>query len=132
MKLKSLFSLKAFLAAATLCASLTTQASGYLTDGPSTNAANPGVKIKRFFAHNAGGLTLIVETTKMKNPDNCNTVQRVHLKGDREGHDQMVAAALAAFASGKSIGMYSPGCEIIPFWGSGITTPIVHDLWIFN
>lgn len=103
-----------------------TFASGYLT--PFTNT---GVKISHFFTHSNGGVTLLLSGT-ITNPDGCQVTSRVHLKGDLEGHKTMTSAALAAFASGKNIGLWSSGCENIPFWGGGIQTPIIANLWIVN
>lgn len=101
-------------------------AAGYLTP-----LSGNGVTINRYFTHSGGGVTLIISGT-INNPDNCQVTDRVHLKGNLNGHNNMVSAALAAFASGKQVGLWSRGCESIPFWGGGIQTPIVENLWVIK
>ncbi len=99
-------------------------ASGYLTPKDMT-----GVTINKITMHGNGGATLWV--SGLLNPDECGDVTLAHLKGDLTGHDNMVATALTAYASGKKIGLWSAtGCEIIPFWGGSVTRPIIHTLWI--
>ncbi|AQW61489.1 MULTISPECIES: hypothetical protein [Vibrio] len=91
-----------------------------------------GVEITRIHNHANGGLTLYISGS-IVNLDNCTVTSRVHLKGDLKGHDNMVSAALMAFATGKRIGLHASGCEIIPFWGtSGGLTPVISDLWVLN
>jgi hypothetical protein len=97
-------------------------ASGYLT------TLDQGVSVTRYLMHSGGGMTIWV--TGISNPDGCGGVDRVHLKGNLLGHDKMVAAVLAASASGKRVGFWSSGCELIPFWGGTQTVPIVADLWV--
>ena len=87
-----------------------------------------GVKINKITMHGNGGATLWV--SGLSNPDNCGDVKLAHLKGDLPGHSNMVSTALTAYASGKKIGLWSTGCEIIPFWGGTVTRPIIHTLWI--
>jgi hypothetical protein len=99
-------------------------ASGYLT------ALDQGVSVTRYLMHSGGGMTIWV--SGIANPDGCGATDRVHLKGDLPGHDKMVAAVLAASASGKRVGFWSTGCEIIPFWGGTQTVPIVADLWVVD
>lgn len=105
-----------------LCASFAVHASGYLT--PLGN----GVPVTRYLMHPTGAMTLWV--SGISNPDGCGGTDRVHLKGDLPGHDKMVAAVLAASASGRRIGFWSRECEIIPFWGGTQTVPIVEYLWV--
>ncbi len=90
----------------------------------------PGVEITRYFTHSGGGVTLYISGS-VQNLDKCAVTDRVHLKGDLPGHKAMVSAALAAFVSGKKIGMHASGCEQIPFWGGGTMTPIINNLWVF-
>lgn len=106
--------------------SVNVNASGYLT-----SLGGPGVKITSYFTHSGGGVTLKISGS-VSNPDGCEATDRVHLKGDLAGHNNMVAAALAAFASGKSVGLWSTGCETIPFWGGTSRVPIVANLWVFE
>jgi len=75
-----------------------------------------------------GELTLWV--TGISNSDGCTGTNLVHLAGDLAGHKNMVAAVMTAYASGKKVGLWSTGCVQIPFWGGGVTYPIVHDLWV--
>jgi hypothetical protein len=67
-------------------------ASGYLT------ALDQGVSVTRYLMHSGGGMTIWV--SGISNPDGCGGSDRVHLKGNLPGHDKMVAAVLAASASG--------------------------------
>jgi hypothetical protein len=97
-------------------------ASGYLTE------LGQGVSVNRYLIHSGGGMTIWV--SGISNPDGCGGSDRVHLKGDLPGHDKMVAAVLAASTSGKKVGFWSSGCEVIPFWGGSQTIPIVSDLWV--
>lgn len=107
--------------------SISTHASGYLSP-----LASNGVSISSYFVHSSGAVTLMLNSVTPSNPDSCAVTTRVHLKGNLDGHQNMVAAALAAFASGKKVGLYSSGCESIPFWGGNIQTPIISNLWVFN
>jgi len=100
---------------------------GYLT-----KLIGPGVSINKYFVHNGGGVSLILNENFPLNPDDCGDTKHVFIKGDRAGHKAMISAALAAFASGKKIGLHSYGCEIIPFWGGTVTRPIVSELWVFE
>jgi len=92
----------------------------------------PGVTITRFFTHSGGGVTLYISGS-VQNLDGCPVTNRVHLKGNLEGHKNMVSAALMAYASGKKIGLHAQGCELIPFWGTsgGGAVPIINNLWVF-
>lgn len=83
-----------------------------------TNYHSVGVEITRIHNHYNGAVTLII-SGDVDNLDQCAVTTRVHLKGDLEGHNQMVASAMLAFAAGKNIGLHASGCEIIPFWGNG-------------
>ncbi len=95
-------------------------ASGYLTP------LGSGVTIQKFLMHGNGGMTLWV--SGVTNPDNCGDTGLVHLKGDLPGHRNMVSAAMTAYAAGKKIGLWSAGCEFIPFWGGSTTRPIISTL----
>ena len=110
-----------------LALSSTTFAYGYLT-----GIAGGGVTIDRYFVHNGGGVSLILNEDLPFNPDGCGKANHVFIKGDKPGHELMVSAALAAFASGKKIGLHGYGCEIIPFWGGSVTRPTVSELWVFD
>jgi len=97
-----------------------------------TPLGGPSVKITRFFTHSGGGVTLYISGS-VQNLDGCPVTDRVHLKGDLKGHQNMVSAALMAYASGKEIGLHAQGCELIPFWGTsgGGAVPIINNLWVF-
>ncbi|WP_145985468.1 hypothetical protein [Marilutibacter maris] len=111
------------LACALLAFASVSSASGYLTP------LNDGVVVKRYLMHGGGGMTVWVSGTD--NPDDCARTDIVHLKGDLPGHDRMVAAVLAASTSGRKVGFYGSGCEIIPFWGdAGGSVAIVINLWV--
>jgi hypothetical protein len=97
-------------------------AAGYLTP------YGTGVVIQKMTMHGNNGVTLWV--AGITNPDSCGDSGLVHLKGDLPGHNLMVSAAMAAYHSGKKVGLWSTGCEIIPFWGGTVTRPIIHTLWI--
>jgi hypothetical protein len=99
-----------------------TLAAGYLTPN------GTGVTINKMTMHANGGVTLWV--SGVTNADNCGDSTLVHLKGDLPGHNHMVSAAMAAYLSGKKVGLWSTGCDIIPFWGGTTTRPIIHTLWI--
>lgn len=107
-----------------LALSSAVHASGFLTN------LGTGVSVTKYLMHSAGGMTLWV--SGISNPDGCSGADRVHLKGDLPGHDKMVAAVLAASASGRKVGFWSTGCAIIPFWGGTQTVPIVSDLWVVD
>ncbi len=101
-------------------------ASGYLTSLQTSD-----VKTTKIFTHEDGGVTLFLSGSLI-NPDNCDTTERVHFKADLPGRHNLTSAAMAAFLTGKRIGLWSSGCEEIPFWGQGIQTPIITNLWVFN
>ena len=97
-----------------------------------TNYNSAGVEITRIHNHSNGDVTLIISGT-VDNLDECAVTSRVHLKSNLVGHNQMVASSMMAFASGKKIGLYASGCEIIPFWGSsGGLTPVITNLWVLK
>lgn len=106
------------------CTVQTVQSSGYLTP------LGQGITISKYFIHSGGGMTLWV--SGISNPDNCGSANKVHLKGDLSGHDKMVAAVMAAYASGMKVGLWSSGCSSLPFWGGTVTYPIVSNLWVTN
>ena len=99
-------------------------AAGYLTD-----LNMPEVTITKVFSHQNGAVTLFVSGIPA-NPDSCNDITHVHIKADNLGLKNIAASALTAFAAGKKVGLYTSGCEIIPFWGGTNTRPIITDLWI--
>ena len=99
-------------------------AAGYMTD-----LGAPEATITQVFTHSGGGVTLFISGAP-ENPDTCDSPGLVHLKGDLPGHNQMVSAALTAFAAGKKVGLYTVGCEIIPFWGGTQDHPIISNLWV--
>lgn len=123
--MKSIF--KALISSCLFFCVTNSYASGYLT-----SLSGSGATISTYFTHSSGAVTLILESNTSKNPDSCAVTNRVHLKGDLDGHKNMVAAALTAFASGKTVGFHSSGCEDIPFWGGNILTPVINNLWVFN
>jgi len=96
-----------------------------------TSLSPPGVKITQYFTHSGGGVTLYISGS-VQNLDGCMVTNRVHLKGNLAGHQSMVSAALAAFSSGKYIGLHASGCETIPFWGGTQTVAIINNLWVFE
>jgi hypothetical protein len=96
-----------------------------------TNYLSEGVEITRVHNHSNGSVTLII-SGDVDNLDQCAVTTR-HLKGDLDGHKQMVASVMLAFAAGKKIGLHASGCEIIPFWGaSGGLTPVINNLWLLK
>ena len=95
---------------------------GYLTP------YGTGVTIEKYTMHSNGGMTLWV--SGLDNPDNCGDTSLVHLRGTLSGHKLMASAVMAAYASGKKIGLWSTGCATIPFWGGTTTRPIIHTLWV--
>ncbi|MCL1126201.1 hypothetical protein [Shewanella surugensis] len=99
-------------------------AAGYLT-----SLGNPEATITSVFTHAEGHVTLIVSGVTL-NPDECGDLGRVHIQADLPGHKNLVSAALTAFASGKKVGFYTTGCEVIPFWGGTSTRPVINSLWI--
>ncbi len=115
---------------ALILASINANAGGYLT---STVDSLTGVTIDNYFVHSGGEVTLFI-SGGATNPDTatCDSIGKVHLKGDLPGHNNMVAAALAAFASGKKIGMYASKCTTITFWGGTVRYPIISNLWVFK
>jgi hypothetical protein len=106
------------------------RASGYLT------TLRTGIEVTDYMVNNntgsgtSGGLTIWV--SGISNPDGCTGTDKVHIKNSAPGYKEMVAAVLSAVALGKKIGFHSSGCEILPFWGGGVTYPMVSDIWIVN
>ncbi len=98
-------------------------ASGYLTN------LGQGVDILKVHAHQNGAITLWVHSSDISNPDNCGRTDKVHIKAEG-GYQTLVSVVMTAYASKKKIGLWSPGCEIIPFWGGTKTFPIANNLWI--
>ena len=66
----------------------------------------------------------------LDNPDGCGDTTLVHIKSTLDGYKEMAASAMMAYASGQKIGLWSTGCETLPFWGGTVTRPIIHTLWI--
>ena len=96
-----------------------------------TSIGGPGVTINRYFVHNGGGLSLLLNEN-IPRPSNCTVTNHVYIKPETPGFKIMASAALAAFAAGKKIGLHGDGCELLPFWGGTQTRPIVTDLWVFQ
>lgn len=87
-----------------------------------------GITVQKYHMHGGGGMTLWV--SGINNPDNCTGTDKVHIRGNLTGYNQMAAAVMAAYISGKKIGLWSTGCSVIPFWGGATTYPIINDLWV--
>jgi len=98
--------------------------SGYLTN------LGQGVTVQKVHAHGSGGITLWVDATKLKNPDQCDRMDKVHIRSSLNGYNAMVTAVMTAYSTNKKIGMWSTGCSVIPFWGGTKTAPILRDVWI--
>jgi len=112
-----------FAFAALIFSSANSFASGYLTP------YGTGVPVEKIHFHSNGAITLWV--SNLNNPDACDSVSLVHIKATHPAIDKMTSAALAAYLSGKKIGLWTNyPCEVIPFWGNGVTRPIISDLWI--
>ncbi len=92
-----------------------------------TSLGGPGVTINRYFVHNGGGISLLLNEN-VPITSQCDKKSHVYIKKEIPGYEAMVAAALAAFAAGKEIGLHGDGCDTIPFWGGSNTVPIVSDL----
>ncbi|TQV86923.1 hypothetical protein [Aliikangiella coralliicola] len=92
---------------------------------------NAGVTITRIHVHSGGGITLHISGA-VKNLDGCAVTDKVHLKGNLAGHQNMLSHAMMAFTTGKKVGLHASGCEVIPFWGGGLMTPIIDNLWVFK
>jgi len=97
--------------------------SGYLTP------LGTGIEVQKIHAHSNGSITLWVLSSSIANPDNCGRTDKVHIKAVGE-YKTLVSMVLTAYASGKKIGLWSNGCEIIPFWGGSLTFPVVNNIWI--
>lgn len=112
----------------TLITGLSNSAHAY---GYLTNLNGPGVTIETYFLHKNGGLSPILAENHL-NSDECMSSNHVYLKANHPNYKNIVAAALAAFASGKEIGIHGDGCEVIPFWGGTTTRATISDLWVFQ
>ncbi len=99
--------------------------SGYVA--PFDNEAT----IDKVVMHDNGGVTLWI-TAMPKNPDSCTNSTLAYIKTDLTGRNNMVSAALMAFAAKKKVGLWSSGCEILPFWGGTLTSPIINTLWVVD
>lgn len=99
-------------------------ASGYLIN------LGDGVTINKIHAHNGGGVTLWVDGSKLSNPDGCQNMNKVHLPSSTAGIAAQTSIVLSAYMAGKKIGMWSTGCNVIPFWGGTTRYPIVTEVWI--
>lgn len=95
--------------------------SGYLTK------LDTGVAVDKYLIHGNGGMILWV--SGIDNLDSCGDTRLVHLKGDLEGHQAMVAVVMVAYASGKKVGLWSEGCSRIPFRGDLL---LVRSLYIIG
>lgn len=100
------------------------QGSGYLTP------YSEGISVTRYHMHGGGGMTVIV--SGISNPDGCGGTTLVHIPSTLSGYKEMVAAVMTAIATGKKIGLWSTGCSLLPFWGGGITYPVVNDVWVMD
>ena len=96
---------------------------GYLTP------LGTGIEIYKIHGHPDGAITLWIVSSSISNPDNCGRTDLVHIKA-AGGHETQVSMVLTAYASGKKIGLWSTGCEYIPFWGGPNTVPVVNNIWI--
>lgn len=107
-----------------LFASISVNASGYLVP------LGQGVTIQKIHAHNNGGITLWVDASGLTNVDTCDNMSKVHIKSDISGYETIVSLVLAAYMSNQKVGLHSPGCETIPFWGGTTKYPIASNVWI--
>jgi hypothetical protein len=99
------------------------------------NSMGAGVTPTGYMMNNLGGNNnygLTIFLSGILNPDSCNATDKVHIRSTAVGYKEMVAAVMAAKASGNKIGFYSSGCQTIPFWGGSTTYPIVTDLWVVD
>lgn len=96
---------------------------GYLTP------LGTGIDIHKVHAHPDGAITLWIEQSSISNPDGCGRTGLVHIKA-AGGYETLVSMVLTAYTSGKKIGLWSTGCEFIPFWGGPHTYPVVNNIWI--
>lgn len=106
-----------------------TYASGYLTP------MGQGVVLSSYVINNSvppglsTGMTLVVSGA-IANPDACGATDKIHIPGTVPNYSALVAAVMAASAAGQSIGFWSSGCAVIPFWGGAVTYPQVWTLWV--
>lgn len=89
-----------------------------------------GITIQKIHAHGSGGITLWVDASQIQNPDGCQDRSKVHIRSSQAGYETMVSIALSAYLSGQKVGLWSPQCSVIPFWGGTTAYPIVSDIWI--
>ena len=106
-----------------LALSTSSLASGYLV------TLGSGVTIDKIHAHGNGAITLWVNPASLSNPDGCGGTDKVHIKAVGN-YQTIVSVALTAYTANKKLGLWSTGCEIIPFWGGSTTFPIVNNVWI--
>jgi hypothetical protein len=94
-----------------------------------TTLSGPGVEITKVFTHSSGAVSLYIsgETTNL---DECTSTFRVYIPHDLNGRQNLVSAALMAFASGKKIGLHASHCSTTTFWGGTVDVPIVDNLWV--
>jgi hypothetical protein len=78
------------------------------------------------------GLTILLPSIVVSNPDSCGSTGLLHIKASNPGYKEMVAAVMAAVASGRKIGFHAKGCQLLPFFGGTTTYPIISDLWVVN
>jgi len=124
--MKSYKTVKRLLVSFIILLATNVHSAGYLT-----NLNSPKISITKIFSHSNGAITLFVTGVDL-NPDECGLVSHLHIKADNLGFKNMLSLALSAQATGKKIGVYSSGCEVIPFWGGTVKRPIVRELWISN
>jgi hypothetical protein len=117
MKIKLLVLLFSLIASASSFAKYVT----YLSD--------PGVEITKFFTHSNGAVSLYI-TGETRNLDECTSTFRVYIPHDLDGRQNLVSAALMAFASGKKIGLHASHCGTTTFWGGTVDVPIIDNLWV--
>jgi len=97
--------------------------SGYLTP------LGTGIAIDKVHANADGSITLWINSSSISNPDNCGRTDKVHIKAIG-GYETLVSVVLTAFAMEKKLGLWSNGCEIIPFWGGTLTFPVANYVWV--
>jgi hypothetical protein len=108
-------------------------ASGYLTPfGTGVAVTDYMVNNNVGYGGSAIGITILLSPNAVNNPDSCGSTALLHIKSSAHGYKEMVAAVMAAVASGRRIGFHSSGCELLPFFGGTTTYPIVTDLWVVN
>jgi hypothetical protein len=104
-------------------------ASGYLT------SLGQGVPVSSYMMNNSvppgssTGMTLFL-TSAISNPDSCGAIDKVHIPSTVPNYNSLVAALVSAVAAGQSIGFWSSGCAILPFWAGTTSYPQVWTLWV--